>query len=591
MKTKLYYGLIGNGETAALVGADLAVAWLCVPRFDQTPIVAGALDPVHGGQIWLGLADEAGRPLPLTPVSQSYAGHSAILQTTARTHGWEVEATDYMPWGRHCLVREVRLVQADLAAPPARLVWGINPIQSSAFPLSVTSPESAPGVQMVTAQRAVLALQATPAPDGLRLVIGYGSTGEEALQALQAAADASVGAEASHWAAWVARARKPDGPPAWRESYFRSLITLRLLSYEPTGALLAAPTASFPAVPGGADNWDYRYVWLRDGYYTAMTFDAAGFHEEARRFYDFAFTLQEADGHWRQPLYTVDGADPAEFIAEDLRGPGGEAPIRFGNAAAGQLQLDNEGNILHGLWFHYKTSGDRSALERHWEGVRRAADWIAANWRRPESGIWELREYQAHWVHGKVMCYAALKAGALIAEELGFTEEARRWLAEAGQVEADVITNGWNAERGAYLAHYGSETLPHTDISVLALAFYGLLQPNDPRLLATVRLMEQPTSAGGLILHGGVSRYDWAAVPFYLPTIWLARYYLMAGREADCDRLLQTCLDCATGLGLMAEHFDGRDHSQWGNFPQAFSHEEVARLILERAAGRALPIW
>jgi GH15 family glucan-1,4-alpha-glucosidase len=580
-----FYGLVGNGETAALIGADLAVAWLCVPRCDGIPLVAGALDPARGGRIWLGLADETGRPLPLEPVEQAYEGRTAILRTAVAGGGWRLESVDYMVWGKPLLVREVRTVRQDPAAPPARLVWGVEPIRSASFPVDLRQVD---GVALASAPGGAVAVAVTAD----RMLIGYGSTEAEALAAVREAGSANAADVSDFWRAWLARAKEPGAvPESWRESYYRSLITLKLLTYEPTGAFLAAPTASFPAVPGGHDNWDYRYMWLRDGYYTAMTLNAAGLHEEPRRFYDLAFSLQEPDGHWRQPLYTVDGADPAEFIAHDLAGPGGERPIRFGNAAAGQLQLDNEGNILHGLWFHYRQSGDRAALERHWEGVRRACEWTAANWGRMESGIWELREYTAHWVHGKVMCHVALKAGALIAGVLGHMEEGRRWMAIAEAIRMAVVTDGWNRERGAYLAHYGTSVRPHTDISALALVHYGLLPPDDERIRATVRLMEKETQDGGLALHGGVSRYDWAALPFYLPTIWLARYYLMAGRWGDCDRLLQTCLACATNLGLMAEHFDGRDHSQWGNFPQAFSHEEVARLILERGQGEALSMW
>lgn len=593
MIKKSTYGLIGNGETAALVGEDLAVAWLCVPRFDRIPIVAGALDPIRGGRFWLGLADERGEPLSVSPVEQAYLGSTALLRTVVAGSGWRVESTDFMPWGRPVLVREIRVVKERSDAASVRLIWGLEPIRSAAFPVAVREEA---GLIIAGAPGGMVAVAG---PDSVRIdgdytvrqLLGYGATEEQAVEALQAAAGMSVDTVASFWQGWIGQARQLAGPEPLRESYYRSLITLKLLTYEPTGAILAAPTASFPAVPGGSDNWDYRYMWLRDGYYTAITLNAAGLHDEARRFYDFAFSLQGENGHWRQPLYTVDGADAVEFVIDDLRGPGGEAPIRFGNAAAGQLQLDNEGNMVHGVWFHYRSSGDRATLERHWNRIRRACEWTAANWRRMESGIWELREYVAHWVHGQVMCHVGLKAGALIAGVLGHTEEADRWMALAQAIRTEVVALGWNAERGAYLAHYGSGVRPHVDVSALALAHYGLLPPDDPRIVATVRLMERPQEEGGLMLHGGVSRYDWAAVPFYLPTVWLARYYLLAGRQADCDRLLQTCLDCATDLGLMAEHFDGRNHAQWGNFPQGFSHEEVARLILERADGRVLELW
>ncbi len=599
-----YYGLIGNGETAALIGPDLAVGWLCIPRFDGVPVFAAALDPVRGGALSLQLVDELGTTMSLTPVYQRYREGTALLETVVSADGWLVEVLDWMPWGKSCLVREVRLTNHTGSDRRAGVLPVVTPVSSHAFPLSVRFAENRwevrarDGVLLVSVDAGAAGESRPLVPAGgtvvQRVLMGYGPDEQAAHAALGDAAVASATDEARWWTDWLSRAKDPGTavPEAWRENYFRSLITLKLMQYERTGALIAAPTASFPAVPGGGDNWDYRYLWLRDGYLTAMAFDAAGLHKEARRFYEFAFTLQTPDGHWHQPLYTVDGGHPPEFVAEDLRGPGGEGPIRFGNAAADQLQLDNEGSIIHGLWFHWRTSGDRSVLERYWENVRRACEWTAVNWHRAENGIWEIREYAAHWVHGKVMCAVALEAGARIAEVLGHAAEANRWREVAVRVREDVVRGGWYPERRSYLRHYGQGSPePPTDISVLSLAFYGVLAPDDPRILDTVAQIEKETQDGGLMLYHGVCRYDYAAVPFYLPTIWLARYYLMAGKQEACDRLVNICLDCATDLGLMAEHFDGRTGEQWGNFPQAFSHEELVRLVLERAQGHSFHDW
>lgn len=596
-----YFGLIGNGETAALVAPDLTIGWLCAPRFDGAPLFASALDPRRGGRLTLQLV-EGERPVALVSTSQAYLGRTAVLQTRLTGEGWRLESSDYMPWGQRIFVREMTVTNEALADRPLRVRALVNPVGSSHFPVAVSRQG---GALVVSGERAALLVTFEPGGTGdeldlglvpaggsvrFRLHLAYGENPEGALHSLAGAPAATLEAVSAWWENWIGQAvaPSPDRPADWNDSYWRSLVVMKLLSYAPTGALLAAPTASLPAVPGGSDNWDYRYVWLRDGYYTAMTFNAAGLHQEAERFYDFAFGLQGPDGHWEQPLFTLDGGHPQEFIVDDLQGPGGEVPVRFGNAASGQLQLDNEGNILHGLWFHYQSTGDRPSLRRHWDGVRRACEWVIANWNRPENGIWEIREYTAHWVHGKAMCCAALESGAQIARTLGRDEEARRWEAQAGRVKQHLLARAWNPERGAYLSHFGAENQsPHLDISVLALVFYGLVSADDPRVQSTVRQMEREQSEGGLALHGGICRYDYGAVPFYLPTLWLARYYLMAGRAADCDRLVQTCIDCATSLGLMAEHFDGRDQQQWGNFPQAFSHEEVARLVLERGQGWA----
>lgn len=599
---------MGNGETAALVGPDLAIRWLCIPRVDGTPVFAGALDPERGGGLLIRLLDESGDPVPLEPDQQAYRGDSAVLETAVAGGGWRLVGVDYMPWGSPCLVREITVW--NLRQTAAELVLDViaAPVQSAAFPTVVLMEA---GRLRLDGPGGVLLVAAEPSPDPgtfmlplgeippgasrtVRVLMGYGASAAAAAEGLAAAAGARAAETEGFWERWLQAARMPDGdvPAPWLSGYRRSLVVMKLLSYDRTGALLAAPTASFPAVAGGSDNWDYRFVWLRDGYYAAVSLDAAGLHGEARRFYDLAFRLQGPDGHWHQPLYTVDGQNPAEQVVEDLRGPGGERPIRFGNAASGQLQLDNEGNILHGLWLHYQMSGSREALQQHWDGVRRACGWIASNWQRFESGIWELRDYTAHWVHGKVMCCAGLEVGARIAETLCHKREAAAWQECAALIRAEVVTDGWNPERQAYLRHYGEGTPnPPVDISVLALVFYGLLDPDDPRIKSTVDLMEREQNQGGLRLYGGICRYDYAAVPFYLPTLWLARYYLMSGRYTDCDQLLQTCLECATDLGLMAEHFDGRTRTQWGNFPQMFSHSELSRLILERAQGWSFFQW
>ncbi|MDF2631368.1 MAG: glycoside hydrolase 15-like protein, partial [Symbiobacteriaceae bacterium] len=364
--------------------------------------------------------------------------------------------------------------------------------------------------------------------------------------------------------------------------------------------ILAAPTASFPAIPGGGDNWDYRYAWLRDGYFIARCLDAAGLHGESRRFYDFVLAHQGPDGRWRQTLYTVDGGNPRESVIDDLAGPGGERPVRFGNAASEQVQIDSEGSILHGLWYHWQVTGDLDYVRERWSAVSQAAEAVMQTWRSKENGIWEIRERLDHWVYGKALCAAGLKAAAAMAGALGQGADASRWASESERILADVLQNGWAEERQTFLQTYDDRS--PIDISVLALSLWDLIPADDPRLAATVRAMEEPVHlpelpgdrpystdtpywgrrAGGLNMWGGMARYDYASVPFYLPTLWLARHYLRAGHSDRALALIRLCLGSATGLGLMAEHFDPTTSGQWGNFPQGFSHEEMALALLER---------
>ena len=289
--------------------------------------------------------------------------------------------------------------------------------------------------------------------------------------------------------------------------------------------------------------------------------------------------LQEEDGSWPQPLYTVDGELPEEFVIDDLRGPNGEMPIRFGNQAARQIQLDNIGNIVHGLWYYYEKSGDINYLERHWDNILLASQWLQKTWMRQEQGIWEIRERMDHWVHGKTMCSVALASAAKTAEKLGYSNFAKQWHNTAETIKQQIISRGWSKTRRAYLRHYGDDA--PLDSSVLALSLYGLLPPNDRRLKSTVQAIETPFEEGGLDIHGGIARYEGAALPFYLTTLWTARHHLRADNPERARELLLLCLESATNLGLMAEHFDAVNGEQHGNFPQSFSHEEIVRTILE----------
>ncbi len=693
-----YLGLVGNGETAALIAPNLDVAWFCPGRFDALPLFAAALDPKRGGKLGLRLRCEKSATAAELG-TQGYLGDTNILATLVRlatdTEGNEVRAEvfDYFPWRKPYLLRDIRLRNDTARAARVRVEWDVNPIRTVNHPVTLRVDEGvavdtgvevgaaasadaaagagtavssaashdwtvAIGTSVMGAERAevedasatVGGAAVLDVPPGaarwVRLAVAYAPAGvcAEAADRLREALigvfrqpgsghherrgepasepefePAQLREAKQFWASWLSKARQPALAEARAEveagaeaadlgaAYRRSLLALKLLVYEPTGAIVAAPTASFPATPGGGDNWDYRYVWLRDGYLCAIAFDEAGLPEESRRFYDFVRRLQAEDGSWPNPLFDIDGNLPEETILPELEGPNGEKPVRLGNAALSQLQLDNTGNVVDGLWRHFLATGDRNHLRECWPAVKRALGWLEANWRRPENGIWEFRDAARQWVYGKVMCCAAFRAGALIASELGCDDERRRhWEAEAAAVREEVVKLGWSSRRQAFVQFYGSPTPSDDadgsgcppraicdnggqplDISVLALAFYGLVKPGDPRMAATVRAIETPMEEGGLNIKGGIARFEGAALPFYLPTLWLARFHLLAGNEERALALVRTCLSCATDLNLMAEHFDPVGGRQWGNFPQAFSHEELVRTLLALASGSA----
>lgn len=661
---RFYYGMVGNGETAALIGPDLAVRWLCLPRFDGTPFFASALDPHKGGQLtlrWDGWGGDAGdRPPGDAVFDQRYIPSTNVLRTSVTAGGVNVEAVDSMPWGEPVLLRRLTVTKAgagagtgsDGADVTIRLAVGIETVTSKQWsftartdvismktergqarehPVCIVQEMDAalvvgwvaglatgtrPHIETAVAEgRPGLQLPVPASGEGVKatMVLAYGSDEEQALQRWQKAtaelASRPAGdpeglqAEIDFWADWLRPARLPKKPaPDLQEAYVRGLLTVKLLTDAQSGAILAAPTASFPAVPGGYDNWDYRYCWIRDGYYTARTFDEAGLHDEARAFYEFVLGLQEPEGHWSQPLYTLDGGGPAELLVDDLEGPGGEGPVRFGNAAYDQLQIDNEPSVLHGLWIHARRTGDREFFAARWDAIRKAAEAMKRLWPQKENGIWEIRERRDHWIYGKALCVAGFEAAAGLAQWLGYDAEATDWRAEAEAVRAQVVTEGYCEPRGAYLQTYDRHS--PLDISALALVLWDVLPADDERMRSTVRAMEKPLGTpapalrtpeettddpywglhelkGGLEMDGAFARYDYGAEPFYLPTLWMARYWLRAGDRQRAEELVRVCLRGATNLGLMAEHFSPSTGAQWGNFPQAFSHEELALTILE----------
>jgi GH15 family glucan-1,4-alpha-glucosidase len=598
-----YLGAVGNGETVALVSPGLAVDWLCVPRPDAFPIFARALDPQHGGALSLYFRFGEYRLDEPEATAQRYVARTNILGSSAMYGDLSVTVFDYMPWGRRYLVRQINLANTGEARTGVRVGFRLKPTDSTAAPddlagrvyAAFKGPEAAllsPGDSFTTT-----------------LILAYGETPTEALRHWMEAED-NLEAEERFWADWLAPARPVDGDTQLVDAYYRSLLALKLLCQERTGAILAAPTASFPAIPGGGDNWDYRYAWLRDGYFISRCLDAAGLHGESRKFYDFALQFQGEDGRWRQTLYTVDGQNPQESVVPDLTGPGGETPVRFGNAASTQVQIDSEANILHGLWCHWQATGDLAFVRDRWAQIRRAAQAVMETWKLPENGIWEIRERVDHWVYGKALCAAGLRAAAAMARGLGqaagtghgadsLQADADRWAAEAEQIRQQVLAQGWSEPRQAYLQTYDDRS--PLDISALALSLWDLTPADDRRMRSTVAAMEQPfrlaplpkdrpystdtpywgIRCGGLNMGGGMARYDYAAVPFYLPTLWLARHHLRAGNRERALELVHLCLMAATDIGLMAEHFDPATGEQWGNFPQGFSHEEMALVILE----------
>ncbi|MGO0122121.1 glycoside hydrolase family 15 protein [Desulfothermobacter acidiphilus] len=581
-----YLGMVGNGETVALIDAEGSVSWFCAPRFNSLPVFASALDPYRGGFLRLQFPAEA----RVVYTGHDYYERTNVLQTFFRGAGFHGVITDFMPWQRNALVRLIRLKNA--TAHPLHLAIEVEavPIRTSMRPFVRRQEGNAFLIYdrdmclflLLKAAKDTLdfpRIEFSLPPGGeeeLRLVLGYGRDRAEAEESVSYACEATLGETVRFWEQWLEPARVPTWIDArLAKAYYRSLLAMKLLIHHRSGAVLAAPTASFPATPGGKENWDYRYCWIRDGFLTAMAFDEAGLHQEARRFYNFILPLQSPEGNWPHPLYTIDGTIPGEVEITDLEGPNGEKPIRFGNEAATQLQLDNEGSLLVGLWRHYALTRDRDYLREWWPALRRAAFWLRRNWFRAEHGIWEFREHESQWTYGKAVTYGGLLAAARLAQELGYYQLAALWRGAAYQMQSEVVHYSWSEKRQAFTQLYDDDS--PLDISVLALVFHGLVAPRDPRMIKTVSALEGGSRS--CIIYRAVARYECAILPFALAQLWLAQYHLKAANLHRAWELTDMLLNNATSLYLWGEHFDPETGKQWGNFPQTFVHAEFVRTV------------
>ncbi len=600
------YGLIGNLRTAALVGMDGSIDWLCLPHFDSPSVFAAILDDQKGGRFRIAPAGEDFRR------KQFYWPDTAVLVTRFLDDDGVGEVEDYMPVGGAGtvpdeLVRRVRVVRGQV---------GLSSGVSARLRLRPRRPPGAPR----PARRPLRRAGVEPRPgrpraaahDGAGVVADFTlGEGEKATFVLRrlgpddrpgrcpgvGEAEELFRDTVAYWRRWLSKCTYTG---RWREMVHRSALTLKLLSFEPTGAIVAAPTCSLPEAIGGQRNWDYRYTWIRDAAFTLYGLLRIGFTEEAARFRDWLKDRwQEAGGNGTGPLqlmYGIDGrAELTEETLDHLEGYRGSRPVRIGNAAHRQLQLDIYGELMDAVYLHNKYV--EPIGYDGWVRLRRLVDWLCDNWKREDEGIWEVRGGRRHFVYSKVMSWVALDRSLRLADKRSFPADRARWLKVRDEIYEEVMAKGWNPRRKAFVQAYGSDAL---DASSLLMPLVFFLAPNDPRMLSTLDAIRRPAAAGGLAADGLVYRYDPAAAPdglsgregtFNMCSFWLVEALTRAGRT-DPDRLedarllFEQMLGYANHLGLYAEQ-TGASGQALGNFPQAFTHLALisAAFNLDRALG------
>jgi GH15 family glucan-1,4-alpha-glucosidase len=585
------YGVIGDTQTVALVGMNGSIDWFCFPRFDSPSIFAAILDDKKGGYFKIAPATD------VTSHKQLYWPETNVLITRFLSSDGVAEITDYMPIGRDMtasgsrqVVRRVEMVRGSMAFKMecypafnyARDVHetrisgngaafhapGLSLGLASAVPLKQDGNGVFSEFTLQERQTTTFTLKEIQWGAGCHLTLSERESSEDFRRTID------------YWLRWISKCTYTG---RWREMVHRSALALKLLTYAPTGAIVAAPTCSLPEAIGGARNWDYRYTWIRDAAFTLYGLLRIGLTEEAASFMDWIDARcheLDPDGAL-QVMYGIDGRHTlTEETLDHLEGYKGSRPVRIGNGAYNQLQLDIYGELMDSVYLYNKYGSPISS--ELWSDLRRLINWISDNWRREDEGIWETRFGRRHFVYSKLMSWVAVDRGLRLADKRSFPADRGKWLKVRDQIYEEIMARGWSPTRQAFVQYYGSDSLDASNL-IMPLVFF--MAPSDPRMLKTLEAITRPPEEGGLFSNSLVYRYDekkWgdgiegSEGTFNICTFWLVEALTRAGRVdrkklIDARLIFERMLSYANHVGLYAEE-TGPSGEALGNFPQAFTH-------------------
>jgi GH15 family glucan-1,4-alpha-glucosidase len=586
------YGLIGDLQSAALVGRNGSIDWLCLPRFDSPSCFSALLgNEAHG--CWL--VAPAGE---VRSCSRRYRPGTLVLETDFETDDGTVRVIDFMPPRGEGPPRLMRIVQGLSGSVPMRIALSLRPDYASIVPWVEPVPDG---------------IVATAGPDGFRLTTALPldvDSGEVRAEfvAVEGArerlvltwhlsyeetpavedADSALARTEAWWREWSERCTY-EGP--YRDDVLTSLIVLKAMTFETTGAVIAAPTTSLPEDIGGERNWDYRFCWLRDSVLTLEALLETGYTAEAMGFRDYLLRVGTGDPTKIQIMYAIDGGRRlTEFELPELPGYEGSQPVRVGNAASDQFQLDVYGEVM-AIGF-LGTTKMGTIEERYWPRWRTVVEHVETIWREPDDGIWESRGPRRHYTYSKVMAWVVFDRAVRLAERFELDGPVERWKQIRDEIHREVCEQGYDAERRTFTQYYGSKEL---DASVLNIPLVGFLPGKDERVAGTIDAIWRELGRDGF-----VSRYSTAETDdglagdegqFLACSFWLVSALAVTGRVDEARALFERLIALSNDLGLLAEEYDVKRQRQVGNFPQAFSHltligaaVEIAKAYSEAAA-------
>jgi GH15 family glucan-1,4-alpha-glucosidase len=589
------HGVIGDLHTVALVGTDGTIDWLCLPHFDSPSVFAAILDADRGGFFSL-------TPRMECTTKQLYLPDTNVLITRFLAPDGVGEVTDFMPVGRsgdeirrHRLFRRVACVRGELPfRVEVRPAFDYGRATHEACLVDRSVVFDGGGLRLALQAPTIFTLDAGGVVSEFRLRAGETATfvlevlreGQEPPQYTEEQTGARLERTIVYWRRWLAQSRYRG---RWREMVHRSALTLKLLTFEPTGAIVAAPTTSLPEVIGGSRNWDYRYTWIRDAAFSLYGLLRLGFTEEAAAFVDWLIARFRDPGHAEGPLQIMYGIDGRTSLPEEelghLEGYRGSGPVRIGNGASDQLQLDIYGELIDSIYL-YNKYGEPISHDA-WSGVARVIEWLSDNWDQADEGIWETRGGRQRFTYSRLMSWVAIERAIRIARQRGLPADLFRWLAARDAIYERIMERGWNDKRNAFVQHEKTHVL---DASVLLMPLVKFVAPTDPRWLSTLGAISDELVSDSLVY-----RYNHEASPdglegregtFSICSFWYVEALARAGRVEEAQLAFEKMLTYANHVGLYAEEI-GPSGEQLGNFPQAFTHLALisAAFNLDRQLG------